>query len=132
LKAAKAELLIARPKPAPKPAGAYLAHALNAAESRPEMDGRGRGDLVGKAVGVKDARGRAPNCPGLIVTPCCFRHAWNALSLADAPAVLAALAVDVAPASLLPLLPQPASISIATSTGSAPRRNRRRVVPPFM
>ncbi len=133
LKAAKAELLIARPKPPPKPAGAYLAHALNAAESRLEIDGRGRGDLVGKAVGVKDARGRAPNCPGLIVTPCCFRQAWNALSLADAVAVALALVVDVAPALLLPLPPQPASISVTTSTGSAPRmRNRRRVVPPFM
>jgi len=132
LKAAKAELLIARPKPPPKPAGAYLAHALNAAESRPAKDGRGRGDLVGKALGEKDACGRALNCPGLTVTPCCFRHAWNALSLADAVAVPAALAVEVAPALLL-LPPQPASTSAAASAGSAaPMRNRRRVEPPFM
>ena len=84
LNAFNAELLTTRLKPPPKPVGAYLAHALNAAESwaEPEKDGRGRAepekdgraDPVGKAVGVKDPRGRAPNCPGLIVTPCCFRH----------------------------------------------------------
>jgi hypothetical protein len=95
---------------------------LNAAESRPDKDGRGRGDLVGKALGGKDARGRAPNCPGLIVTPCCFRHDWNALSLAD----VAALAVEVLAVEVLPLLPpQPASISVATSTGSTPNTRNR-------
>jgi hypothetical protein len=139
LNAASAELLIVRPKPPPKPppepAGAYLAHALNAAESRapkdPVKDGRGRGDLVGNALGEKDPRGRPANCPGLIVTPCCFRHVWNALSFAD----VVALALEVAAALLvLPLLPpQPVSTSVAASTGSAPRtRNRRSVVPPFM
>jgi len=138
LNAASAELLIVRPKPPPKPAGAYLAHALNAAESRapkdPVKDGRGRGDLVGNALGEKDPRGRPANCPGLIVTPCCFRHVWNALSLAD----VVALALEVAAALLLlllllPLLPQPVSTSVAASTGSAPRTSSRRsVVPPFM
>jgi hypothetical protein len=126
LKAARAELLIVRPKPRPRPVGAYLAHALNAVESvpekEPEKEGRGRGDPVGNAVGVKDARGRAPNCPGLIVTPCCFRHVWNALSLADAVEVLLALALEVAAALLPPVPPpQPASISVAANTGSAPR-----------
>jgi hypothetical protein len=83
---------------------------------------------------VKDARGRALNCPGLIVTPCCFRHVWNALSPADVRAVLAALAVAAAPVLLLlVLLPQPASTRAAASTGSAPRmRNRQRAVPRFM
>jgi len=68
LNAASAELLIVRPKPA----GAYLAHALNAAESRaardPVKDGRGRGDRVGNALGEKDARGRPANRPGF---KCC-------------------------------------------------------------
>ena len=63
--------------------------------------------------------------------------AADPLSPADATAVLVALAPEVAPALLL-LLPQPASTSVAASTGSAvgisaPRiRNRRSVVPPFM
>jgi hypothetical protein len=114
---------------------------LNAAESRPAKDERGNGDPVGKAVGLKDARGRALNCPGFIVTPCCFRHVWNALSAADVGVVLAALAVEVAPALLLllPLLPpQPVSTSAAASAASVPRtsarwmRDRRRMIPPFM
>jgi hypothetical protein len=70
----------------------------------------------------------------LIVTPCCFRHVWNALSPAGA-AVLLPLALEVAPALLLLLLlpPQPASTSVAASTGSAPQMtNRRSVIPPFM
>jgi hypothetical protein len=135
LKAARAELLIARPKPA----GAYLAHALNAAESVPKKDAPGRGDPVGKALGVKDARGRALNCPVLIVTPCCFRQLWNALSAADVGVVLAALVLEVAPALLLPLLPpQPVSTTAAASAASVPRMSarrmgdRRRIVPPFM
>src|SRR5580693_4489676 len=136
LNAARAELLIVRPKPPPpKPAGAYLAHALNAAESLaakdPVKDGRGRGDLVGNALGEKDPRGRAPNCPGLTVTPCCFRHVWNALSFAD----VVALALEVAAALLLLSLlpPQPVSTSVAARTVRAPPTpNRRSVVPPFM
>jgi hypothetical protein len=134
LNAARAELLIVRPKPPPKPAGAYLAHALSAAESllenEPEKDGRGRGDLVGNALGEKDPRGRPANCPGVIATPCCFRHVWNALSLAD----VVALALEVAAALLVPLLPpQPVSTSVAASTARAPPTpNRRSVVPLFM
>jgi hypothetical protein len=139
LNAARAELLIVRPKPPPNPAGAYLAHALNAAESlaakEPVKDGRGRGDLVGKALGEKEGRGRAPNCPGLIVTPCCFRHVWNALSLADVAAVPVALALEVAAALPLLLLlpPHPVSTSVAASTDRVPLTpNRRSVVLPFM
>src|ERR1700685_1315269 len=112
LKAGRAEALIVRPpKPPPKPAGAYLAHALNAAESAadkvPVKDGRGRGDPLGKAVGrapgekeapgEKDPCGRAPNSPGLTVTPCCFRQVSNALSAADA--VVVGLAVEAAAAA---------------------------------
>ena len=63
LKAASAELLISRLKPLPKPAGAYLAQALNAAESRPAKDLLGRGDPDGKAPGEKDARGRVAEPP---------------------------------------------------------------------
>src|ERR1700691_624583 len=132
LKAARAEALIVRPpKPPPKPAGAYLAHALNAAESAPDKvpvkDGCGRGDPLGKAVGKsvgrapgeKDPCGRAPNSPGLTVTPCCFRQVSNALSAADVVAVGLAVAAAAA-AALLPLLPpQPASASVAASA-SAP------------
>lgn len=126
LNAARAELLIARPKPAPKPAGAYLAHALNAAEPVPEKDGRERGDPVGRAVGVKDARGRPLNCPGLILTPCCFRHVWNALS--PAGAVPVPVALEVAPALGLGLavlvgsvpLPAQAVASAASALDSWP------------
>jgi hypothetical protein len=144
LNAASAELLIVLPdpppNPPPNPAGAYLAHALNAAESAaakdPVKDGRGRGDLVGNALGEKDPRGRPANCPGLIVTPCCFRHDWNALSLAEVAAVLVALALEVAAALLLllPLLPpQPVRTSVAASTGSAPRTtNLHSLALPFM
>jgi hypothetical protein len=143
LKAARAELLITRLKPLPKPVGAYLAHALNTAEFRP-ANPLGRGDPDGKAPGEKDARGRVPNCPGLTVTPCCFRHVSKALSLADA----VELAEAPAAAALPPLPPQPASTSAPASAGSAARiraprmmlarmrkagmANRRSVVPPFM
>ncbi len=41
LNAARAELLMARPVPPPKPAGAYLAQALNAVELRPAKDAPG-------------------------------------------------------------------------------------------
>jgi hypothetical protein len=115
-----------------------LAHALNAAESVPKKDAPGRGDPVGKALGVKDARGRALNCPVLIVTPCCFRQLWNALSAADVGVVLAALVLEVAPALLLLLPPQPVSTTAAASAASVPRMSarrmgdRRRIVPPFM
>ena len=80
LNAASAELLIVRPKPPPKPAGAYLAHALNAAESRapkdPVKDGRGRGDLVGNALGEKDPRGlgRRSRCP---THSTCQAESWS-------------------------------------------------------
>src|SRR5580693_2719267 len=138
LKAARAEALIVRPpKPPPKPAGAYLAHALNAADSAadavPVKDGRGRGDPLGKAVGKsvgrapgeKDPRGRPPNSPGLIVTPCCFRQVWNALSPADAVAV----GLSVPAAAALPLLlPPHAASASAPGIRAAGVRNRR----PFM
>ena len=101
---------------------------MNAAESLAEPlkdprgngDPDGNGDLVGKAVGrvpgEKDAPGRPPNSPGLIVTPCCFRQVWNALSFADAVVLALALGLVVEPApALLP----------AAATGQQQRRRQR-------
>jgi hypothetical protein len=131
LKAARAELLIALPfGPPAMPDGAYLAQALNATEFWAPKDAPGRGDLVGRAPvgtapGEKDPVGRAPGCPcpGVTFTPCCFRHVWNALSPADAVALL-----DAPPAAALPLLPpQPASSSAPASAGSAPRMRVSRI-----
>ena len=152
LKAARAELLIARLAPPPKPAGAYLAQAWNAAPFVPVKDGRGRADPdgnapgekdpVGKAPGEKDPLGRPANWPGETVTPCCFRHVWKALS----PAVDVALAEEeVVAAAVPPPPPQPASKNAPATAGSAarisaPRTVRGRTwavgktnsVPPFM
>jgi hypothetical protein len=146
LKAARVEALIAWPPPRPKPAGAYFWHALNAAESALAKDPRGRDDPlgnarrvkdpVGRAPGEKDPPGRPPNCPGVIFTPCCFRHDWNALSLA----VDVALAELLLAADALPLLPppHPASKSAPATAGNAARRtiwrrvNRRLLNPPSM
>jgi len=63
LKAARAELLIARLAPPAKPAGAYLPQSLNAAEFVPAKDAPGRGDPVGRALGEMDPVGRAPDGP---------------------------------------------------------------------
>jgi hypothetical protein len=135
LKAASAELLIVRLKPPAKPFGAYLAHALNAAEFAPAKDAPGRGDPVGKARGEDDPVGRAPgvkdpvgrprNSPGVILTPCCFRHVWK--TLRDAVALGEALAADVL-AALPP--PQPARTNAPATAGST--MNRRSPVLPFM
>jgi len=126
LKAARAELLIPAPlAPPPKPAGAYLAQAWNAAPFVPAKDGRaypdgnapGEKDPVGMAPGEKDPLGRPANWLGETVTPCCFRHAWKALS----PAVDVALAEDAVVGLLPPPPPQPASKKAPATAGRAAR-----------
>jgi hypothetical protein len=139
LKAARAEALIAPAprRPPPKPAGAYLAQAWNAAPCVPVKDGRGRADPLGNAPGEKDrpdgnARGekdpvgRPANWLGLTVTPCCFKQVSKALS----PAVDDAVAeVDVVAAALPPPpLPQPVSKNAPATTGRAARKSARRMV----
>src|SRR5215469_1857749 len=137
LKAARAEALIARLAPPPKPAGAYLAQAWKADALAPVKDGRGRPDPVGnaprekdpvgKARGEKDPVGRPANRLGETVTPCCFRQVWKALRPADD----VALAVEDAVVAALPPPPpppQPASKNATATAGSATRVSAPRMV----
>jgi hypothetical protein len=140
LKAARAEALIARlapPPNPPKPAGAYLAQAWNAAACVPVKDGRGRADPLGKARGVKDPVGNArgekdplgrANRLGETVTPCCFRQVSKALSPAVDVALVVAEEEEAAAALPPPPPPQPASKNAAATAGSAARISTPRMV----